>query len=1195
MDIDLSNYVRIGRYDLPEPTRTSAPANNLLAQEVSAVTYNWDTDTLFVVGDGGTSITQISKTGQLIDTMTLAQGSSPQGTEFYDPEGLTYIGNGQFVMTEERDRTAVLVTYQAGTTLTRANAPTVALGTNVGNVGIEGLSYDPLTGGYIFAKEKTPISVFQSTIDFVNGTASNGSASTVLNTELFASTGLGVVDLADVYALSNIASVVGADEEGNLLLLSQESAQILEVDRAGNILSTLNIVSDPGNPLDVASQQHEGLTMDSDGYIYVVSENGGGDFDHPQLWVYAASTSLNAAPTALSLLNASTSIDENTSTVARIKVADVAITDDGLGTNILSVSGADAASFEVDNTGLFIKAGVVLDFESKTSYSVTVNVDDSGVGSTPDASTNYVLSVNDIANENTAPAVYISEVAPWSSGNSPVGADWFEVTNGGSSALDITGWRVDDGSASFASSAALNGVTSIAAGQSAIFLEGGATQIANFINTWFGGVQPSNVQIGSYSGSGLGLSTGGDGVNLFDATGTNKASVSFGASPASAPFATFNNATGLNTATLTTLSAVGQNGAFIAPGDAAEIGSPGSVGRLFISEVAPWSSGSSPVAADWFEITNSTAFAIDISGWKMDDSSGSAAAAVALNGITTIGAGESVIFLESANPAVAKAAFIDTWFGGNAPANLQIGSYTGSGVGLSTSGDAVHIYDSTNLLRASVTFGASPAGPAFATFDNAVALNAATISTLSSIGVNAAFAAVNHSTETGSPGEITPVNDAPVAQNDLLSDVAEDSGTRTISFASLLANDLAGPANEVAQTLVITGVSNAVGGTVSIVGTDVIFTPDANFNGTASFDYSVLDNGTSYGRNAFLGDTGTVSFAVTSVNDTPVFTSPAIFVVNENALAVGSATAADAENDAFTFSISGGADRLLFTIDQTSGAISFVASPDYETPADADQDNVYVFDITVTDALGGFTLQSVTVGVSDVTEPGLTINGTRYADTLNGTVGNDIINAGIGDDIVVAGDGNDTVLAGNGADTVSGGRGADLLSGENGADTMDGGEGNDILFGGIGNDTLSGGDGADTLFGENGIDTLFGGLGNDILDGGLGKDYLTGGEGADSFLLGLPALSGADSVQDFVSGLDQIQLNAADFGLAAGALDSSMLVYGTRATDTHAEFIYNAANGRLLWDADGIGGVRAVTIGYFENQAAITADDFLLV
>ncbi len=88
----------------PKPTRTAAPANSLLAQEISAVTYNWDTDTLFVVGDGGTSIVQVTKTGQLIDSMTLAPGSSPQGTDFYDTEGLTYVGGGKFVVIEERDR-----------------------------------------------------------------------------------------------------------------------------------------------------------------------------------------------------------------------------------------------------------------------------------------------------------------------------------------------------------------------------------------------------------------------------------------------------------------------------------------------------------------------------------------------------------------------------------------------------------------------------------------------------------------------------------------------------------------------------------------------------------------------------------------------------------------------------------------------------------------------------------------------------------------------------------------------------------------------------------------------------------------------------------------------------------------------------------------------------------------------------------
>lgn len=39
--------------------------------------------------------------------------------------------------------------------------------------------------------------------------------------------------------------------------------------------------------------------------------------------------------------------------------------------------------------------------------------------------------------------VAITEVAPWSSGNSRIEADWFELTKRGASAVDISGWRMD--------------------------------------------------------------------------------------------------------------------------------------------------------------------------------------------------------------------------------------------------------------------------------------------------------------------------------------------------------------------------------------------------------------------------------------------------------------------------------------------------------------------------------------------------------------------------------------------------------------------------------------------------------------------------------------------------------------------------------------------------------------------------------
>ncbi len=584
-DIDLSKYTRIGRYDLPEPKRTTAPTNSLLAQEVSAVTYNKDTDTLFVLGDGGTSIVQVSKTGVLIDSMTLAPGTSPQNTTFYDPEGLAYVGGGKFVLVEERDRQVSLFTYAPNTTLTRSAVQTVKLGTTIGNIGIEGISYDPQTNGFIAVKEITPEGIFQTIIDFAAGTASNGSATTVNSTDLFDPTKAGLGDFADVFALSNVTALNGKADSGNLLILSQADGKIVEVDRAGNILSTLTIVSDAGNPLSIADQQHEGLTVDSDGNLYVVSENGGGSIDNPQLWVYAPSATpiVNAAPTALALNNKLSSIVENTSTTTPIKVADIAVTDDALGTNTLSLTGADASFFEINGNALFIKAGTKLDFETKTSYSINVNVDDPAIGSTPDVTTAYTLAVTDVVNETPTTAtggIFVTEVAPWSSGNSPVAADWFELTNTSSSAINITGWKFDDNSNSFGAALALNGITSIGAGESVVFVETSTATNATttFLTNWFGTKPPAGFQIGTYSGSGAGLSTAGDAVNIYNTTGVLQANLVFGASPAASPFATFNNAALLNNATTATLSAVGTNGAFsITNALATEIGSPGAI------------------------------------------------------------------------------------------------------------------------------------------------------------------------------------------------------------------------------------------------------------------------------------------------------------------------------------------------------------------------------------------------------------------------------------------------------------------------------------------------------------------------------------------------------------------------------------------------------------------------------------------
>lgn len=195
-----------------------------------------------------------------------------------------------------------------------------------------------------------------------------------------------------------------------------------------------------------------------------------------------------------------------------------------------------------------------------------------------------ILAGVGLASAQAHAAIVISEVDAAGS-SSAYGADWFEVTNTGSATQDITGWKMDDSSNSFATSVALRGVSSIAPGQSVVFLETGtdasvdSTFFANFESAWFGSDVPSNFVIGAYGGSGVGLSASGDGVNLFDSAGNPITGVSFSASTAGH---TFDNAAGL-TGAISTASEVGTNGAFTSQ-TTNEVGSPG---RIAASAATP--------------------------------------------------------------------------------------------------------------------------------------------------------------------------------------------------------------------------------------------------------------------------------------------------------------------------------------------------------------------------------------------------------------------------------------------------------------------------------------------------------------------------------------------------------------------------------------------------------------------------------
>jgi uncharacterized protein (TIGR03382 family) len=203
---------------------------------------------------------------------------------------------------------------------------------------------------------------------------------------------------------------------------------------------------------------------------------------------------------------------------------------------------------------------------------------------------------------------------------------------------------------------------------------------------------------------------------------------------------------------------------------------------------------------------------------------------------------------------------------------------------------------------------------------------------------------------------VTAVNDPPDAVNDSVT-VAEDSAATVVS---VLANDTSAP--DTGETLAVSAVTQPAGGSVSFTGTNVSFTPNANFNGPTSFTYTLNDgNGGT--------DTATVMVTVTPVNDPPKANNDS-FSVAEDSGATGLTVLA---NDT---SVPDSGETLTITAatqpPNGQGLVSFTGSSLTYTPT-LDFVGTTTFTYTISDGNGGTATATVTV----------TVGGTNDAPTAN--------------------------------------------------------------------------------------------------------------------------------------------------------------------------------------------------------------------
>lgn len=146
-----------------------------------------------------------------------------------------------------------------------------------------------------------------------------------------------------------------------------------------------------------------------------------------------------------------------------------------------------------------------------------------------------------------------------------------------------------------------------------------------------------------------------------------------------------------------------------------------------------------------------------------------------------------------------------------------------------------------------------------------------------------------------------------------------------------------------------------------------------------------------------------------------------------------------------------------------------------------------------------------------------------------------------------------------------------------------------------------------TFIGTSQDDTFVGNSGNDVLTGNAGADTFVFGNVHEQIVTGVAtevqsyvdtafSLTGVDTITDFLSGVDKIQLNLDQYTSLAGFSVANLVSgAGAVAMDADDYLLFNSTSNTLSYDADGNGAGTAVNIAVLTGVTTFTASDVVVV
>lgn len=227
-----------------------------LTRNASGLTFNTETGTLFTVINRPPQIAELDTEGRLLRVIGL------EGVK--DPEGITYVQGDSYVISDEDSHRMYWVRIGRDTQrVSVAGRPSLGIGIDrLHNSSFEGISWDGVHRRLYVVREKLPMRVL-----VITGLDPDAPSASGFNIDIIEWKS----SRAGSLFMSDLSSVTLHDATGHLLLLSDESALVVEYASDGRPVSMLPLWRGFGG-LQRKVPQPEGVAVGPDGRLYLLSE-----------------------------------------------------------------------------------------------------------------------------------------------------------------------------------------------------------------------------------------------------------------------------------------------------------------------------------------------------------------------------------------------------------------------------------------------------------------------------------------------------------------------------------------------------------------------------------------------------------------------------------------------------------------------------------------------------------------------------------------------------------------------------------------------------------------------------------------------------------------------------------------------------------------------------------------------------------